>query len=75
MNTLPKAITARLYSNTESYLALRRQWRVVMNSDHKHELTAAHHLLYLTACGKGCYRCWLGIIRDHPAVRNGRSIG
>jgi hypothetical protein len=52
MNTLPKAITARLYSNAESYPALRRQWRTLMNSDRKHELTATHHLLYLAACGK-----------------------
>jgi hypothetical protein len=38
MNTLPRAITAQIFSNTESYAALRRHWSVLMRSEHKREL-------------------------------------
>jgi hypothetical protein len=52
MNTLSRAITARIFPNPESYNALRKKWSDLINSDHKHELTAAHHLLYLALIGK-----------------------
>jgi len=52
MNTLSRALTARLFPNAEAYLAPRRQWSKLINSDRKHALTAKHHLLYLAACGK-----------------------
>ncbi len=55
MNTLSRAITARFFPNVESYEALRRQWSAVVQSERserKHELTAAHHLLYLVLRGK-----------------------
>jgi hypothetical protein len=52
MNTLSRALTARLFPNAEAYLALRRQWSTLINSDRKHALTVTHHLLYLAACGK-----------------------
>ena len=52
MNTLSRAITARFFPDSDSYNALRKHWSSLMNSEHKHELTAAHHLLYLALRGK-----------------------
>ena len=52
MNTLSRAITARFFPNPDSYNALRKHWSDLINSEHKHELTAAHHLLYLALIGK-----------------------
>ncbi len=52
MNTLSRAITARFFQNPESYNALRKQWSDLINSERKHELTAAHHLVYLSLMGK-----------------------
>ncbi|MFT3891395.1 MAG: hypothetical protein QM730_07150 [Anaerolineales bacterium] len=52
MNTLSRAITARFFPNSDSYNALRKKWSDLINSERKHELTAAHHLLYLTLLGK-----------------------
>jgi len=52
MNTLPRAITARFFPNSDSYYALRAHWSSLMNSERRHELTAAHHLLYLALLGK-----------------------
>ena len=52
MNTLSRAITARFFPNPESYNALRQKWSGLINSEHKHELRAAHHLLYLALTGK-----------------------
>ena len=52
MNTLSRAITAQIFTDTETYSALRHQWRILLNSDRRHELSAAHHLLYLALLGK-----------------------
>ena len=52
MNTLPRALTARLFPNPQAYLALRYRWSQLMNSDLKQSLTAGHHLLYLALQGK-----------------------
>jgi hypothetical protein len=52
MNTLPRAITAQVFPDSDAYYALRRQWSTLVNSDRRHDLTAAHHLLYLALCGK-----------------------
>ena len=52
MNTLSRAITARFFPNPDSYNALRKHWSSLINSERKHELTAAHHLLYLALTGK-----------------------
>ena len=52
MNTLPRAITAQIFPNPETYHALRKHWSALVNSERKHELTAAHHLLYLALLGK-----------------------
>lgn len=52
MNTLSRAITARFFPNLDSYNALRKHWSDLINSERRHELTAAHHLLYLALIGK-----------------------
>ena len=52
MNTLSRAITARFFPDLNSYNALRKQWSDLINSERKHDLTAAHHLLYLSLMGK-----------------------
>ena len=52
MNTLSRAITARFFPHSDSYNALRKHWSSLINSERKHELTAAHHLLYLAMIGK-----------------------
>ena len=52
MNTLSRAITARIFPDTDSYNALRAHWSGLINSERKHELTAAHYLLYLALRGK-----------------------
>jgi hypothetical protein len=52
MNTLSRAITARFFPNPDSYNAFRKHWSALTNSERKHELSAAHHLLYLALTGK-----------------------
>ena len=52
MNTLSRAITARFFPNPDTYNALRKHWSDFINSERKHELSAAHHLLYLALIGK-----------------------
>jgi hypothetical protein len=52
MNTLSRSITARFFPNLDSYNALQKHWSSIINSERKHELRAAHHLLYLALTGK-----------------------
>lgn len=52
MNTLSRAITAQLFTDTNTYAALCAHWHALVCSDRKHELEAAHHLLYLALRGK-----------------------
>jgi hypothetical protein len=52
MNTLPRAITAQILTDSDTYERIRQQWRKLMCSPRKHELKAAHHLLYLSLLGK-----------------------
>jgi hypothetical protein len=52
MNTLSRAITARFFPQPDSYNALRKKWSDLINSERRHELTSAHHLLYLALIGK-----------------------
>ncbi|HEU0297187.1 MAG TPA: hypothetical protein VFR47_30885 [Anaerolineales bacterium] len=58
MNTLSRAITARFFPNPDSYNALRKHWSDLINSERKHELRAAHHLLYLAVIGKDWRRAF-----------------
>ena len=52
MNTLPRAIAAQILNDSETYAALRAHWSGLIQSDRKHALTVAHHLLYLAFLGK-----------------------
>ena len=52
MNTLSRASVAHILGEPETYTALRARWSALMDSDRKHDLTAAHHLLYVTLLGK-----------------------
>ena len=52
MNTLSRAITARFFPNTNSYNVFRNKWSDLINSERRHELSAAHHILYLSLIGK-----------------------
>jgi hypothetical protein len=52
MNTLPRAIGAQILTHNDTYPLLRKHWSGLMNSERKHELSAAHHLLYLALLGK-----------------------
>jgi len=61
VNTLSRALTARFFPDIEPYVALQRYWSALVNSDRKHELTAAHHLLYLALRGKDWRRAFTPI--------------
>jgi hypothetical protein len=52
MQTLSQAITAQILTHPDAYPFLRTQWSGLMNSERKHHLSAAHHLLYLALSGK-----------------------
>ena len=52
MNTLPRALAARLLTDPPTRSALRRRWRALLHSERRHSLTAAHHLLYLALQGR-----------------------
>ncbi len=52
MNTLPRAITAPILMTPQTYWSLRHRWSELLRSPRKHELSAAHHLLYLALLGK-----------------------
>jgi hypothetical protein len=74
MNTLPRAITAQIFASTESYAALRRHWSVLMRSNRRHELSAAHHLLYLALIGKD-WRKSFTPISNRRKLDNGAFAG
>lgn len=52
MNTLPRKYVSCFFASRDDFLSFRRQWSRLVNSDHKHQLTAAHHLLYLILTGR-----------------------
>jgi len=58
MNTLPRAVTAQWFKDAEAYLALRRHWRRLIQSDRRRSLNAAHHLLYMALLGKDWRRAF-----------------
>lgn len=63
MNTLSRATTARILAEPGRYDALRRHWRALVTSDRRHELTAAHHLLYAALRGRDWRRVFTPIRR------------
>jgi len=74
MNTLSRTITSRFFIDSQNYGALRQQWSALINSDCRRELTAAHHLLYLAACGKD-WRKAFTLARNQRKLDNGAYIG
>ena len=52
MNTLPRAVTAQIFPTPDSYNAFQRHWSSLIQSERKHDLSAAHHLLYQALRGK-----------------------
>lgn len=74
MNTLSRATTSRFFTNLQDYSAFRQQWSTLVNSDRKHELTAAHHLLYLALCGKD-WRKAFTLARNRRKLENGAYAG
>jgi hypothetical protein len=50
MNTLSKAITSSIMGE-DTYTALVQKWSEIVNSDARHGLTSAHHLLYAVLRG------------------------
>jgi hypothetical protein len=67
MNTLPRAITAQVLADSNTYYSIRQQWSELMQSPRKHELKAVHHLLYLALLGKD----WR---KGFTCVSNGRKL-
>src|ERR1051325_11141977 len=74
MNTLSRAITARFFPNSDSYNALRKCWSDLINSERRHELTAAHHLLYLALIGKDWRKAFTFPINQRK-LENGAFYG
>ncbi|MBI5931318.1 MAG: hypothetical protein HY862_18570 [Chloroflexi bacterium] len=52
MNTLSKATTVQIFPDDFTYHDIRKRWSELMRSAEKHNLWAAHHLLYLALMGK-----------------------
>jgi|SRR5579859_6041229 len=74
MNTLPRAITALVFADSEHYQKLRHHWRELMRSSRKHELTAAHHLVYVALLGKDWRRAF-SPITNRRKLDNGAFHG
>ncbi len=71
MNTLSRALTARIFSNPASYDALRRHWSGLVNSDACHTLAAEHHLLYSVLLGRDWRRGFTPITNPRRLAQNG----
>jgi hypothetical protein len=63
MNTLPRATTTHIFAEPGRYDALRRHWHALVTSHRRHELTAAHHLLYAALRGRDWRRGFTPIRR------------
>jgi hypothetical protein len=74
MNTLPRASTAQIFADLNTYQRLRRHWSDLMRSPRKHELTAAHHLLYLSLLGKD-WRKGFTCVTNRRKLDNGAFNG
>ncbi len=71
MNTLPRDITSQFFNDPQSYIALRKHWSSLMNSDRKHELSAAHHLLYTALLGKDWRKGFTPVSRPSKLANGG----
>lgn len=71
MNSLSRAETARFFIDQNGYHSLRRHWSELMNSEVKHRLTAAHHMLYLALLGKDWRRAFTPISNRRKLANGG----
>ncbi|HLY26861.1 MAG TPA: hypothetical protein VKQ72_11010 [Aggregatilineales bacterium] len=74
MNTLPRAITAQVLTDPATYNNLRLHWRKLMSSPRKHDLGAAHHLLYAILLGRD-WRKGFTCITNRRKLDNGAFQG
>ena len=74
MNTLSRAITARFFPDQDSYNALRKYWSDLINSERRHKLTTAHHLLYLALIGKDWRKAFTPPTNQRK-LKNGAFLG
>ena len=74
MNTLSRTVTARFFPNPDSYNALHKHWSVLINSERKDALSAAHHLLYLALSGKDWRKAFTPPTNQRKLV-NGAFVG
>jgi len=74
MNTLPRAITAQILNNLDTYHALRRRWRELLCSERRPELSAAHHLLYTALLGRD-WRRGFTPMTNRRKLENGAFYG
>ena len=70
MNTLSRQYTSKFFSSAADYVAFRAQWSKLINSEHKQELKAVHHLIYLVLCGKD-WRKAFPFPTNHNKIDNG----
>jgi len=74
MNTLPRAITAKVLADPLIFHTLRRHWSELIRSSRKRELSAAHHLIYLSLIGKD-WRRGFTCITNRRKLDNGAFYG
>ena len=74
MNTLPRAITAQILTDSETYNVIRRRWSELMRSPRRNELKAVHHLLYLVLLGKD-WRKGFTCVSNRRKLDNGAFYG
>jgi hypothetical protein len=74
MNTLSRAVTAQFFPDSKTYQTIKQHWRLLMNSERRHELTASHHLLYLALMGKDWRRGFTPVTNPRKLV-NGAHYG
>jgi hypothetical protein len=70
MNTLPRAITAYILTDPHRYHLIRQHWSELVRSPRKHELSAAHYLLYAALLGKD-WRKGFTCVTNRRKLENG----
>lgn len=74
MNTLPRAITAQILTDPNLYYSIRQRWSEFVRSPRKHELKAAHYLLYAALRGKD-WRKGFTCVSNQRKLDNGAFQG
>ena len=74
MNTLPRTITSQILIDPDVYTRFRVHWREMMTSSRKHELHAAHHLVYAILLGRD-WRKGFTCPTNHRKLENGAFYG